>query len=82
MTINEFAVECKKKEIAAMNESKKRGTTEASGHSEDCRRWYFDGKASAYADVWELAAFGRRLSPDEYNTANEGWSKKVACLQL
>jgi len=77
MTTDELAMECKRKEIACLKEAKGKCTITVHGHSEDHRRWYFDGKASAYADIWELATYGRRLPPDEYNEANEYWSKRV-----
>jgi hypothetical protein len=40
--------------------------------------WYFDGKAEAYGDIWELITFGGRApSPEAYNEANERDSEEV-----
>jgi len=39
-------------------------------------RYYFDGKAAAFAEIWALLVFmGRPYSIGEYNDANERYSK-------
>lgn len=70
MTNDELAMECKKKEAEALA-SASRCDFGSSGRN------YFNGKASAYADIWELAAFGERLCPTDYNIQNSIWIAKV-----
>lgn len=64
--LEELALVCKKKEIEALKESRAQG-----GES------YLEGKAAAYADIWELAAFGEQLGPIDYNIQNGIWSAKI-----
>jgi len=45
---------------------------------------YWDAKAQAFSQIWERIVFNGKsvpdgtITPEEYNKANDEWSKKVA----
>ena len=75
--LREIALYAKKKEIEALERSRQ---------FKDDPQGYgtFQGKASAYSDIWEQIVFsgnsvcGGTIHPEQYNRENEKWSKLVA----
>jgi hypothetical protein len=70
MNKDELALWCKKKEIEALKEKSKT--------KERVEVWYWDGKSIAFSQVWEYIIFeGKEVTTEEFNRANEEWSKKA-----
>jgi len=70
MNKDELALWCKKKELETLKEKSKT--------KERVEAWYWDGKATAFSQMWEIIIFkGKKVSPEEFNRANEEWSEKA-----
>jgi hypothetical protein len=64
---HDTALWAKKKELEMLKEKSSRVKIE--------ERWYFDGKAIAFSEIWEKIVFGGyKPSVEQFNQANEEWS--------
>ncbi|MCP4201894.1 MAG: hypothetical protein GY769_08170 [bacterium] len=73
LTGADLALGLKRRELEAMT-----GADLANRYLIDWQYNYFCGKAAAFSEAWELAAYGPgSLGPENYNAANELWCKKV-----
>jgi hypothetical protein len=78
---NDLIIYCKKMEIESLEKAE-----ENKGDSSYYQYW--SGKAQAFSQVWENLVFmgetvaSGEIDPDNYNEANDFWSKKVNELKL
>ena len=68
-----LALACRRREIEVLEEAKKKGMERA----ERNRCVYLEGMAAAYAEIWELAAYGRRLTSKDLDNAKNDWGELV-----